>query len=69
LKAFKVPCEIRGVKGTFQVYVGRPALGFHPLKYQAAWLWEDRQGIVDAEIMEAFDETTQTWKRIDTQGK
>jgi Domain of unknown function (DUF2610) len=56
VKTLKVPCETRGERGTFQVHVGRPAPGFHPLKYQAAWLWEIRQGMVDAGIMKVLEE-------------
>jgi hypothetical protein len=52
VKTFKARCRIHGETGWFQVYVGRPALGFHPLKYQAAWLREMREGEIDPEVME-----------------
>jgi hypothetical protein len=57
VKTFKARCQIRGETGWFQVYVGRPAPGFHPLKYQAAWLREVRQGEIDAEALSTFEET------------
>lgn len=52
MKNFKARCQIRGEVGWFQVYIGRPAPGFHPLKYQAAWLREMRQGEIDPNVME-----------------
>jgi hypothetical protein len=52
VKTFKVNCQLRGGEATFQVHVGRPAPGFHPLKYQAAWLREMHRGEIDPEAMQ-----------------
>jgi hypothetical protein len=55
VKTFKAKCELRGAEATFQVHVGRPAPGFHPLKYQAAWLREMHRGEIDPEVMEEVE--------------
>ena len=54
MRTFKVQCRIRGQEGTFQAHVGRPAPGFHPLKFQAAWLREVHLGEIASELMEAL---------------
>jgi uncharacterized protein DUF2610 len=59
MKIFKTRCKIRGETGWFQVYIGRPAPGFHPLKYQAAWLREVKGGEIDAEVMEETENRNQ----------
>jgi hypothetical protein len=55
MKTFKARCRIHGETGWFQVYVGRPAPGFHPLKHQAAWLREMREGEIDAEALSELE--------------
>jgi hypothetical protein len=55
VKTFKVKCELRGGEATFQVHVGRPAPGFHPLKFQAAWLREMHRGEINPEVMEEVE--------------
>lgn len=52
MKKWTVPCDIGSRRGTYQVYLGRPAEGFHPLHFQAAWLRERMGGIVTDEAME-----------------
>lgn len=54
MKTFKVRCQVRDETGWLKVHVGRPAPGFHPLKYQAAWLQETQRGEIDEEAMEAL---------------
>ena len=55
MKRFTIPCTFAGRKSPFHVYVGQPAHGLHPLKFQAAWLREQRGGIVPPEVMDNFD--------------
>jgi hypothetical protein len=60
MKTLKVRCRVRGEEGWFQVRVGQPAPGFHPLHFQAAWLREIREGVIDREAMEAIEEILTT---------
>lgn len=55
MKSFNVRCELGRTRATFRVHVGRPAPGLHPLKYQAAWLWETRRGTIENSIVETFE--------------
>lgn len=52
MKKWTVPCAIGSQQGSYQVYLGAPASGFHPLHFQAAWLRERMGGIVADEAME-----------------
>jgi len=54
MKRFTVPCDLPDRRGSFHVYVGRPAPGAHPLQYQVAWLREIHEGTVDPEVLLAF---------------
>lgn len=55
MKRFTIPCDFGGTKAPFHVYVGKPAPGCHPLKYQVAWLQEERGGKVPVEVLESFE--------------
>lgn len=55
MKSFDVRCELGGHRATFRVHVGRPSPGLHPLRYQAAWLWETRRGTIDSTVLETFE--------------
>ena len=44
------------MKSSFQIYIGEPLDGCHPLKYQARWLKQFRGGEIDKDIMEMFAE-------------
>ncbi|MDF5726839.1 MAG: DUF2610 domain-containing protein [Rhizonema sp. PD38] len=54
MKKFTIPCDFGGVKAPFSIYIGNPAPDSHPLKYQAAWLLEERSGTIPIEVMESF---------------
>lgn len=51
---FTVSAEFSQVKYPFHVYVGEPAEGDHPLRFQTAWLEEVRGGKVPQDVAEAF---------------
>lgn len=54
MKRFTVPCDFGGLKAPFHVYIGHPLRESHPLKYQAAWLAEERGGTVPQDVMDSF---------------
>ena len=55
MKRFTVPCDFNGSKHPFHIYVGEPHKSHHPLKYQQAWLSEERGGIIPQEVMDSFE--------------
>lgn len=54
MKKFSIPCDFAGAKHPFDVYIGDPKPGNHPLQNQAAWLSSNRGGNIPAEVMESF---------------
>jgi hypothetical protein len=56
IKKLKAACDFEGRPGSFQVWVGRPAPGFHPLRFQAAWLSEERGGRLSEEVVEQLED-------------
>jgi hypothetical protein len=54
MKRFTIPCQFGETKAPFHVYVGQPAPGCHPLKYQTAWLREERGGVVPPEVLDSL---------------
>lgn len=48
-------CKFGDQKAPFSIYVGNPKLNLHPLKYQAAWLLQERGGQIPSEVMENFE--------------
>lgn len=54
MKRFTIPCQFGEVKAPFHIYIGQPAPGCHPLKYQTAWLREERGGAVPQEVLDSF---------------
>jgi hypothetical protein len=45
---FTVPCLFHGKhKSDFHIYIGQPAAGIDPSKFQAQWLTRFRHGIID----------------------
>jgi hypothetical protein len=54
MKRFTIQCEFGYVKAPFEVYIGLPAKGKHPLHYQRLWLARERSGKIPAEILESF---------------
>ena len=55
----KVPCDFEGHSASFQVWVGCPAPGFHPLRFQAAWLREERGGEISEDALERIKKAAQ----------
>lgn len=55
MKKFTIPCDFGGKKAPFDVYIGMPKPGNHPLQNQAHWLATERGGTIPAEVMESFD--------------
>jgi hypothetical protein len=54
MKKFTIPCDFGGKKAPFDVYIGMPKIGNHPLQHQAHWLASERGGTIPAEVMESF---------------
>ena len=54
MKKFTIPCDFGGKKAPFDVYVGMPKQGNHPLQNQAHWLATERGGTIPSEVMESF---------------
>lgn len=54
MKKFTVPCDFGGQKAPFDVYIGNPKPGNHPLQNQANWLSKERGGNIPAEVMDSF---------------
>ncbi len=54
MKKFTIPCDFAGVKAPFNIYVGEPAAGSHPLQHQAHWLSVERGGTIPNEVMDSF---------------
>jgi hypothetical protein len=54
MKRFTIPCQFGETKAPFHIYIGQPAPDCHPLKYQTAWLREDRGGVVPPEVLDSF---------------
>jgi len=59
MKKVKVPCDFDGRPGSFQVLVGRPAPGFEPFHFQAAWLKEERGGRFAEDLEKEFQSGAQ----------
>lgn len=55
MRRFTVPCDFGSHKAPFDVYIGNPLPRYHPLKFQAAWIREQRGGTIPAEVMESFE--------------
>ncbi|MFC1408797.1 DUF2610 domain-containing protein [Streptacidiphilus sp. N1-12] len=54
MKKFTIPCDFSGEKAPFNIYIGAPAAGHHPLQHQSAWLSRERGGSVPSEVMDSF---------------
>lgn len=54
MKKFTIPCDFGGKKAPFDVYIGEPDDGNHPLQYQAHWLATERGGTIPREVMDSF---------------
>lgn len=54
MKRLTVPCGFGGVTSPFHVYIGKPAPGVHPLKYQNAWLKELRGGHMPEQVLDTL---------------
>lgn len=54
MKKITIPCDFGAKKAPFDVYIGLPEGGLHPLQFQAQWLAKERGGTVPSEVMESF---------------
>jgi hypothetical protein len=54
MKSFTVSCQAGGRPGRVRVHVGRPAPGFDPLHFQAAWLAEERGVHIPDRVLQGF---------------
>jgi hypothetical protein len=54
MKKFTIPCDFGGTKAPFNIYIGEPAPGKHPLQHQAHWLSVERGGTIPSEVMDSF---------------
>ncbi len=56
MKMFTIPCDFAGQTAPFDVYIGDPKEGNHPLQNQATWLTNERGGTIPPDIMESLAE-------------
>jgi len=54
MKKFTIPCDFGGKSAPFDVYIGNPKPGNHPLQNQSAWLSKERGGTIPGDVMESF---------------
>ena len=54
VKKFTIPCDFASVKAPFNIYVGEPRAGKHPLQHQSSWLSRERGGTIPPEVMDEF---------------
>ncbi len=54
MKRFTVPCDFKGKRSPFHVYIGAPKDENHPLQFQADWLAKERGGTIPQEVMDSF---------------
>lgn len=54
MKKFTIPCDFGGQTAPFEVYIGNPKKGNHPLQNQASWLSKERGGVIPSDVMESF---------------
>ncbi|WP_020571524.1 DUF2610 domain-containing protein [Neolewinella persica] len=65
MKKFTIPCKFGSKKAPFDVFIGEPADGEHPLKYQDLWLRSERGGIIPQEVMDSFSKLLLLAKKND----
>lgn len=65
MRKFTINCNFGKKKAPFDLYVGEPASGCHPLKYQDAWLREFRGGMIPTSVMKSFEELYRVAKEND----
>ncbi|MBI1328246.1 MAG: DUF2610 domain-containing protein [Alphaproteobacteria bacterium] len=54
MKKFTIPCTFGDKTAPFDVYIGNPKPGHHPLQHQASWLSKERGGNIPPDVMESF---------------
>lgn len=54
MKKFTIPCQFGDIKAPFDVYIGRPAPGLPPVRFQERWLAEERGGEIPAAVLDSF---------------
>jgi len=63
MKKFSIPCDFGGQKSPFDVYIGNPKEGNHPLQNQASWLSKERGGHIPPEVMDSFAQLLELAKK------
>ncbi len=53
-KKFKINCDFGGQIAPFEVVIGKPQKGNHPLHFQADWLSKTRGGMIPGDIMDSI---------------
>lgn len=65
MKRFTIPCNFGDKKAPFDVYIGNPKDGHHPLQHQSGWLSKERGGTIPPEVMESFAKLLDLSKKHD----
>lgn len=54
MKMFVIPCDVSGTKVPVQFYLGEPTPNVHPIKYQSAWISEERGVHVPTDVLDSL---------------
>ncbi len=54
VRRFTVNCDFGGQQSPFDVYIGLPRTGNHPLHHQSDWLSKERGGVIPTSVMDSF---------------
>ena len=56
MRKFTINCEFGANQAPFDLYIGKPKSGNHPLQFQNGWLGKNRGGSVPKSVMKSFEE-------------
>ena len=54
MRKFSINCDFGGQLAPFDIFIGQPEQGHHPLHFQADWLQKQRGGTILPEVMDAI---------------
>lgn len=54
MRKFSINCDFGGQLAPFDIFIGQPEQGHHPLHFQADWLQKQRGGTIIPEVMDAI---------------
>lgn len=54
MRKFSINCDFGGQLAPFDIFIGQPEQGHHPLHFQADWLLKQRGGTILPEVMDAI---------------